>query len=727
MALGIAVNRNMERAVIEQYEVSIANLQVQTGKELDAYIGRMKSLCQQLSQNAQLKSFIHQSQPVNSARRYSLVPIKRDLLAYQNMLGVNHKFYIYINNIQQGLNPDSLYDKEQLFKTLHGDTDLTYEEWEQLLREPHMYSLRTCRNLNGAGYSVVMLFSLPAYNAPEATIVQIYNNQTFSNLLKGITFEDPSVIALVDDQNHVIAASDRAADLEALLPFDELTGREGQKLLTVDGQKQWVLYNASSISGWRYVTMLPSSTIDAITARTRRSSRLMMLFSLVIGLWLSYLLARRNYRPLQQLMARLGAGRPREKGKNEFDQLSEAFSDMDADRSRLEALWNSQTDRLQQDFLRSLFDGEIVDSAATQDVISSFGISFISAWFYVVAVSEPDGALPDAGTISDLARRACPGSACFSVPHGDVLFLLWNVTADDELLPQRLCEMAAQRLPGLRLFLSPLCIGLGEVSDGYYGASEQVNNHLLARRSAAAGDAGAPAFPEPDDLQTSLLLSGRQREQLLYYLSAGNVSMAVALFRHLCRRALVEGRPLPTRLSRLYMYSVAAAAISALGAERMEEHETEERIDALLTAIETGDTLDAMFSATENLLVFVGGLLAQGAAPEHDALEERIIACVRAHYAESDFNVSRISEYLSMNMSYLSKYFKVHTGVGLYDYINRMRINEAKRLMADPSLTVARIAQRVGFENINTFIRVFKKYETVTPSTYRSAFQTQEK
>ena len=61
-----------------------------------------------------------------------------------------------------------------------------------------------------------------------------------------------------------------------------------------------------------------------------------------------------------------------------------------------------------------------------------------------------------------------------------------------------------------------------------------------------------------------------------------------------------------------------------------------------------------------------------------------------------------------MNVAYLSRYFKEHTGIGLLNYINGVRIDYAKQLMGQQNITVAEAAKAAGFENQNTFIRLFK-------------------
>ena len=54
-------------------------------------------------------------------------------------------------------------------------------------------------------------------------------------------------------------------------------------------------------------------------------------------------------------------------------------------------------------------------------------------------------------------------------------------------------------------------------------------------------------------------------------------------------------------------------------------------------------------------------------------------------------------------------------------WINQRRIEKAKQIIAaDESITLADIAQQIGYNSSQTFIRIFKRYEGVTPGQYRA-------
>ena len=84
-----------------------------------------------------------------------------------------------------------------------------------------------------------------------------------------------------------------------------------------------------------------------------------------------------------------------------------------------------------------------------------------------------------------------------------------------------------------------------------------------------------------------------------------------------------------------------------------------------------------------------------------------------------ELNVAFLSEHFGLSPYYLSKRFKDTFGESLIDFIHKLRLVEAKELIRSGNRTMADISEQVGYANIRTFNRVFKKYEGMTPMQYR--------
>lgn len=82
-----------------------------------------------------------------------------------------------------------------------------------------------------------------------------------------------------------------------------------------------------------------------------------------------------------------------------------------------------------------------------------------------------------------------------------------------------------------------------------------------------------------------------------------------------------------------------------------------------------------------------------------------------------------IAERFHYNAEYLSLLFKKETGLTLIQYLNRTRIDVAKRLLETEGISVKETAYSSGFSDEKYFMRMFRKLEGVTPLQYKEAFR----
>jgi two-component system, response regulator YesN len=93
------------------------------------------------------------------------------------------------------------------------------------------------------------------------------------------------------------------------------------------------------------------------------------------------------------------------------------------------------------------------------------------------------------------------------------------------------------------------------------------------------------------------------------------------------------------------------------------------------------------------------------------------------HYIEEnyykDLNLAVVSNHISLNYSYFSHMFKEYTGQNFVDYLKKVRIEEAKKLLLNPDYKVFEISEKVGYKNPKQFARVFREIEGISPTEYR--------
>lgn len=101
---------------------------------------------------------------------------------------------------------------------------------------------------------------------------------------------------------------------------------------------------------------------------------------------------------------------------------------------------------------------------------------------------------------------------------------------------------------------------------------------------------------------------------------------------------------------------------------------------------------------------------------------DRVINDIREHYTE-DIQLTTLASKYSVSIARLSTDIKKKIGMTFSDYVTQLRIQRAKELLPDESMSISEIAEIVGYNDYFYFIKVFKKVQGISPSKYRKTLQ----
>lgn len=91
---------------------------------------------------------------------------------------------------------------------------------------------------------------------------------------------------------------------------------------------------------------------------------------------------------------------------------------------------------------------------------------------------------------------------------------------------------------------------------------------------------------------------------------------------------------------------------------------------------------------------------------------------ISQHYMEA-LSLNELADRVYLNASYLSSIFKMEEGIGISEYVKKVRMKQAKMLLEQTNKKVSIIAEEVGFFNTSYFIKSFHEYYGVTPAKLR--------
>lgn len=130
------------------------------------------------------------------------------------------------------------------------------------------------------------------------------------------------------------------------------------------------------------------------------------------------------------------------------------------------------------------------------------------------------------------------------------------------------------------------------------------------------------------------------------------------------------------------------------------------------------------YTASSYVYQFVSELCRFASAPRDDRRDWPAAVCEAAAYIESHYarmlSLDQLSERLGVSKYHFIRIFTAAAGVTPGDYLTRVRIEQAVRLLRQTDWSVERIAGEVGYSGGSYFIKAFRRMTGVTPGSFRA-------
>jgi AraC-like DNA-binding protein len=160
-------------------------------------------------------------------------------------------------------------------------------------------------------------------------------------------------------------------------------------------------------------------------------------------------------------------------------------------------------------------------------------------------------------------------------------------------------------------------------------------------------------------------------------------------------------------------------------------------LDAIMHVYQLLDTLstvkEGFYAVTQFMTILYELAKCQGArtlatssyAKVEVASDSRRVLKVKNFIAKNymdEIRLATLADIAGMSPSAFSRFFKLHTGRNLSEYIIEMRLGYASRMLVDTSMSISEICFDCGFNNLSNFNRIFKKKKGCSPSEFRENY-----
>ncbi len=248
-----------------------------------------------------------------------------------------------------------------------------------------------------------------------------------------------------------------------------------------------------------------------------------------------------------------------------------------------------------------------------------------------------------------------------------------------------------------------------------------INNARLQAESRSVPPAVKSSADNPEKNEYPTDYDGRipleREKELLDYIEMENYFQAAEKLEQICEE--VDERftdEEKCHYSRELLIVIMRQIFTSAGLEKLDFTERFDRSGLLadLEAAECGSkALQVLQEHFRRMLNFLLDEKSDGEEPL-----ERARRYLEENYDES-ISLDELAAEAGLSPSYLSRSFKQRFGLSFSEYLNRLRLDEARRLLRSSRKNVGEIAREVGFNDSNYFSRVFKQEEGIPPSRYR--------
>ncbi len=205
--------------------------------------------------------------------------------------------------------------------------------------------------------------------------------------------------------------------------------------------------------------------------------------------------------------------------------------------------------------------------------------------------------------------------------------------------------------------------------------------------------------------------------ELINYIIVGKAAEAKALIQNILDQNLKERQLTPDALSS-FKFAIASTArriIQKIDKSEDDFFDSGKLIYLELKMCEDSDQLERLILNMFNELTEKAKLESEHADA---SIASNMLDYIHGHY-NIDISLSDIAEHFNLSQCYLSIQFKNATGYNYKEYLDFYRVKKAKEIMgADKNIKIKDLASSLGYNNANSFIRMFNRYEGMSPGQY---------
>lgn len=735
--------KSVEEKITYSNDIILQNVQ----QKSDLMFKEVKSFDSQLIQNPYLQSLVNSHYPISSEARLCITELQQQLLNYKKLDFPIDLFFIYINNLDIVITSDATFSSEDFFNYLNFKDNTSLDDWKAAISDSSRpYKIFNTQINNSVKTMLTTSQTIPADgDNKKASLVSVIDVNNLFPVFDTIS-DDKGAVFILDNGRPVLSLPQNSK--YSRLDFEHFADNpSGITNTYIGNQKLVVSHIDSDIRDMAYVYVVPYTTFWSETIKIIIMSVIEIMLLILLSVIIVKFFIKLHYEPIGDILnsAKNLSNDAPEKMTNELNFIKDtivkaALKDKEANRRLYR-----QNKILANNFLAELLLNKITDTKSFYKKMEEYDIHLNSDAFCVMLIHIDDasrlfseyenGERENSGTGSSEKLALCQ-TILSNIVHeitaetydnypciidNNVAFIV-NITGPVSNAGKSLSEAARKAFAAVgenfdidfSVYIGSCCSSPEEIHSSYEDASTAMSYKFIMY------DKNIICFEDIIPHITNEYLYSYDTEQLLVNsIKSGNYESSVQIIKNIFDENFNAGGGnfILLQASKCLIFDIVSTIVKTGNGistrADMNFIETLHPFEMLVECTSITEAEDRIIYLLKEICCCIS------AENNSGSLKSRAESFVRENYTDINLSVSSIADELGVNVRYLSSLYKKQSEDGLQNYISKVRIEKAVELLKTTDENILTIAESVGYSNIRTFSRVFKKFTGTTPSQYK--------
>ncbi len=664
-------------------------------------------------------------------------------------------FFLFFDRSQVVINDQIAYDYEDFYDLyLRRDADGSYGAWETYLSdemekgvnamEPYWYK--------GEGGLELLAYSRPlpnnGYSASSGVVRIFFKRSVLEDFMSAAG--GAKLQYILDGFGNVIYYTHADIFEEEKLTIEdfiqkventrqkELEEDKGQKHEVIAGMwegpvklagRNYVALRYSAPSGYSYCTLLPETQLNARKMANMLTVTIFILLAAAVGLFLCWHMSVRSATPLNQLLKQASRLTERDQEHNSvFVKLSDIFQYLAGVNSDLVEMMEEQKPYIRNAFVNRLLFGNPLshkeeDLLANRMDFDRKGMVFCVLIFRIITLDSVEEKSVDLLStcllsLMEMIKKEFPGSLYAATGEDQVSLIMRvphnNRDSIESLVEEKLLrireELPANIAERIFVYGGNVVEEMEDVYESYHNAAFAFMNEKERTESQVIW------FRKNNKKMVAVFPYFELSVKLTRLVTSGDEQGLHDALKEIMTEYILESN-LPAWLQQILLNELQAILFHILVRLELEEQEYQKYFSELEK--EHRIPLIEQITSTLGLYRSLCALVNEKKTKEAGKMMPAILAFLDANYGDPDLSLTMVADTFQISVPYLSSLFKASAGVNFSNYVEDVRIEKAKGLLKNTSLSVGEIAVATGYSSTNSFSRAFRRVTGDSASEYR--------